>query len=97
MTDTKHSPGPFNIRMGDCVILADADGNAIMGNETYYPWVPKNSYDWDLFAASPELLEALENIRWVSSDKDNMEFTARITCFQLDAINAAINKAKGNV
>lgn len=34
----------------------------------------------------------LAGIKWKSADKDNMEFAARITCFQLDEISAAIKE-----
>jgi hypothetical protein len=37
--------------------------------------------------------EALANIKWSSADKDNMEFTARITYSQMDKIRAAITDA----
>lgn len=37
-----------------------------------------------------ELVEALAGIKWRSDDKDNMEFAARITCFQMDKIRAAL-------
>lgn len=38
------------------------------------------------------LREALAGIRWHSVDRDNMEFTARISCFQKDEIDAALSK-----
>ena len=34
------------------------------------------------------LLKALAGIHWKSADRDNMEFTARITCWQMDEIRA---------
>jgi len=42
------------------------------------------------------LREALEAIQWRSDDKDNMEFASRITYVQMNAIRAAIAKAKGD-
>lgn len=48
-----------------------------------------------LIAASPDLYEALEPIKWQSADKDNMEFSAKITFCQMDNIRAALRKAKG--
>lgn len=42
-----------------------------------------------------ELYEALEGIKWRSDDKDNMEFAARVTYSQMDAIHAALAKARG--
>lgn len=41
-----------------------------------------------------ELAEILANIKWVSCEKDNMEFTAKITYFQMDAIRNALAKYK---
>lgn len=46
-----------------------------------------------LIASAPELFEALSSIKWGSSDKDNMEFFAQITCWQMDKIRAALLKA----
>jgi hypothetical protein len=43
-------------------------------------------------AENERLKAALENIKWQSADKDNMEFEARITCFQMDAIHDVLNK-----
>jgi hypothetical protein len=44
-------------------------------------------------AAEVERLRAaLDGIMWVSADKDNMEFAARITCFQMDKIRAALKR-----
>jgi hypothetical protein len=43
--------------------------------------------------ARVEALEkALTGISWKSADRDNMEFTARITCYQMDAIRALSQK-----
>lgn len=39
------------------------------------------------------LEEALRDIKWRSVDRDNMEFGAKITCFQMDAIRAALHEA----
>jgi hypothetical protein len=35
------------------------------------------------------LEKALASIQWKSADRDNMEFTARITCYQMDALLSA--------
>lgn len=43
--------------------------------------------------AREELMEVLENIQWVSIDKDNMEFSAKITCFQMDKIRKLVFEA----
>jgi hypothetical protein len=41
-----------------------------------------------------DLVEVLEEIKWKSADRDNMEFSAKITTWQLDKINAALKAAK---
>jgi hypothetical protein len=46
----------------------------------------------NLRAENDRLTAALENIKWQSADKDNMEFEARITCFQMDNIRAALKE-----
>jgi len=47
---------------------------------------------------STELLEkgikVLENIKWKSIDKDNMEFSATITCYQMDKLRDFLTIAK---
>jgi hypothetical protein len=43
--------------------------------------------------AATDLLEAFSSIVWRSIDKDNMEFRATISCYQMDAILAALAKA----
>ncbi len=43
-------------------------------------------------ATIERLRAALKNIKWQSVDKDNMEFEARITCFQMDNIRAALKE-----
>lgn len=40
------------------------------------------------------LVAALEGISWKSADRDNMEFAARITCYQMDVIRAALALAR---
>jgi hypothetical protein len=58
-----------------------------MCDETYYPWVPDNPADWDLIAAAPDMLEALEMIA-KNLDGDMVQF-------EYDMVRAAIAKAKG--
>ena len=38
--------------------------------------------------------EALGSIKWKSADRDNMEYSALITCWQMDAIRAALTPEK---
>jgi hypothetical protein len=40
-------------------------------------------------ARATALEKALAGIEWKSADRDNMEFTARITCYQMDALLSA--------
>jgi hypothetical protein len=50
-----------------------------------------------LAEVNAELLEALEWVlgnKW-KSDKDNMEFSGAISCYQMDKIRTAVAKARG--
>lgn len=38
------------------------------------------------------LADTLKKIKWKSVDKDNMEFEAKITCYQKDLLDAFINE-----
>jgi hypothetical protein len=55
----KHTLGPWEFRKENPWTIF-ADGDSIMGNRDYYPWVPTKEADWLLIAAAPDLLEALE-------------------------------------
>lgn len=61
---SKHSKGPWyvdNTADGNTHIR-DANGNSLMCDEQYYPWVPDNPADWELIAAAPDLLAALKDL-----------------------------------
>lgn len=65
MSEPRFSKGPWHIKwpvpsedLGRK--LFTADGEAIMGEELYYPWTPSNTYDWFLIATAPELYEFIE-------------------------------------
>lgn len=55
----------------------------------------KNTEAWNHRPLETELLKALEDIKWKSADKDNMEFSALITTWQRTAIVEAIAKMRG--
>ena len=44
----------------------------------------------ELLAAVEGMRAMLSGIKWRSIDRDNMEFSATITCWQMDAIRAAL-------
>ena len=48
----------------------------------------------EMQAEIDRLREALKEPEWKSADKDNMEFEARITCWQMDNIRAALKTGK---
>lgn len=66
--NAQHTPGPWKLETDEkryddaSLVIYDSDGNALMGNAPYYPWVPDNKSDWLLIAAAPELLEALQGL-----------------------------------
>lgn len=43
--------------------IVDSVGNTMMCDTTYYPWIDADDSYWKLWAAAPELLETLKNIR----------------------------------
>lgn len=43
--------------------LRDSKGNALMCDMTYYPWIDAKEGDWHLWAAAPELLETIKQMR----------------------------------
>jgi len=38
-----------------------------------------------------EAIRLVANIKWLPIDKDNMEFTATVSCYQVDAIRLLIS------
>lgn len=66
MTDTKFTPGPWEVKYknGETQLLM-SDGDIHMCNMHYYPWVPENDADWHLIAAAPDLYEALERAEYM--------------------------------
>lgn len=66
-----YTPGPWreSYERGTTQIRS-ADNESLMGDETYYPWVPENDADWTLIAAAPDLhahltaaLDEIERLR----------------------------------
>lgn len=49
----------------------------------------------ELLAAVERMRAMLNGIKWRSIDRDNMEFSATITCWQMDAIRAALTTGEG--
>lgn len=63
MSETKFTPEKLSVEHSyGSTHLRTASGESIMCDETYYPWVPKETGYWHLFAASPELFSALEEL-----------------------------------
>lgn len=59
---SKHTQGPWTFTKYGGSFVITAEGASLMGSETYYPWVPEKEADWRLITASPELLEALQEL-----------------------------------
>ena len=96
MTDAKHTPGPWSVtyKRGTTNITT-ADGQDIMCDETYYPWVPENDADWKLIAAAPDMYQALIEAReLIQGDKVGKEWKRACAEF-LKASKPAIAKAEG--
>jgi len=65
------------------------------GSHPLKPADSKPLYLADAFPPRPQeeqLREALAGIKWKSADRDNMEFSARITYVQMDAIRAILSQ-----
>jgi hypothetical protein len=58
----KPTPGPWRFEQGEVRHIRAADGESLMCDEQYYPWCPGADADWNLIAASPEMLVALEGL-----------------------------------
>ena len=82
----RHTPGPwaFDASGDNWQILTKGRNDALMCDESYYPWVPDNEADWHLIAAAPELLDALKCLYDQGID----------TIFE-PMVKAAIAKAEG--
>lgn len=118
MTDTKHTPGPFDVyddggenfgivRYADGNPVTTPDGCAMNGEVLITPPCIKNEADAHLFAAAPELLEALEEARHtiyemannggcVNDDKQTHEsIIGPLLVKRLEIVDTAIAKARG--
>ena len=63
MSETKHTLGPWTFYREDgCNHIKSADGELSLCDTSYYPWITANDADWQLMAASPNLLDACEAI-----------------------------------
>lgn len=59
----KHSEGPWRIEYdGGDKHIRSASGESLMCDAQFYPWVPSNNADWNLIAACPAMLEALQAV-----------------------------------
>ena len=83
-----HTPGPWEFRQSDGRYTIYADGESIMGDETYYPWCPSNKADWHLIAAAPDMYLALVML----TDTIPFQFVDSV---ERELILAAIKKATG--
>ena len=98
--EKKWTPGPWTVeyRFGCTYIMAEQE--ALMCNETYYPWVPENQADWPLIAAAPEMAEiAIEHERRLRQCAQNIRDECPLWAADLikmaDQARAVLAKAKG--
>lgn len=93
---SKHTPGPweFRKRPHEPSWTIYANGNSIMGNERYYPWVPDKEDDWRLIAAAPELFDVLKDVVELWNHHCYAHGDGNPTPLHSRA-RAAVNKAQG--
>ena len=94
---SKHTPGPWRLEEADgaayvCMQVKAIDGESLMGDERYYPWVPSNIADWHLIASAPELLSELKKARDVINA---LPKSLGYGFTNLRSMDAAIAKAEG--
>jgi hypothetical protein len=87
--DTTSDAGNWHVR--------DADGNSLMCDEHYYPWVPDNIEDWHLIAAAPEMYEALVAIKKELQLSGNWDARDYGWPDNRKLIDAALARAEGKV
>lgn len=86
-----YTKGPWTFEKKENWHIRDAEGNSMMCDEQYYPWVPSNEADWHVMAAAPELLEALKAIVPAYDDARAQQHGHDL----LEQARAAIAKAEG--
>lgn len=83
---TKWSKGPWLVDdQGGDKHLRSADGESLMCDTNYYPWVPANDADWVLIASAPALYEALDGILAIT-DRNHVAW---------EKARAALRQARG--
>jgi hypothetical protein len=75
--------------------IEDSDGNSLICDEQYYPWVPKKQGDWNLITAAPELLGALSNLLSAIEDSEGNDDDVEALSSAIDAGIEAVGKAEG--
>lgn len=81
----KHTPGPWTIiNSNSSRKIESSDGQSLMCDEQFYPWVPENEGDWNLIAAAPDMLECLHTL-FLEADLEP---------WQLDLVRKVIAKAE---
>ena len=100
---SKQSPGPFELRenggiFGWSKALIDSDGNILLVyfRSGYDDIISIHDADWHLFAAAPEMLEALERMMANAIyDIELDKYTIEMSGFVANANKLVIAKAKG--
>jgi len=81
---------------GDTHIYTES-GESIMCNMNYYPWVPEKIGYWNLFAASPDLYDALVLARKEMIDSGNWYAHDYGWPKAKLAVDSALAKARGEI
>lgn len=77
MKNTKFSKAPWRIEYDhefETKMIRSEDGKSLMCNAQYYPWTPRNDYDWILMSKSPKMYKMLDEILGlINSSRNEIE------------------------
>lgn len=95
---SKHTSGPWSVGGKDKTIIYAGDGHAVASCAVYHGRFKDGEVEANarLIAASPELLEALDNLLSWAEDIHDPRKTTGINYHGMDLARAAIAKATNN-
>lgn len=75
------SDGPWRISYErGTTQIRTSQNESIMGDETYYPWVPEHEADWEIIALAPTLAAEVVRLRVVADAFEELLATVEGEC-----------------